>query len=500
MTKLAWICGSRRSGIRFALAATLALGAGAVPASSQGFTAVNYPADALPQAPSALASGAALRTAGGTVVPRATAEPLRLSLDDAIGLGLKQNEQLEQLRIQERLVRGQILTAVQALLPSLTAVAQTNAQEINLAAMGFKAASLAGLGIPTAGFSTIVKVKTTSAQMNVQQTLFDLPSYYLFRAAQKAADAGSLTVLNGRGAVTLAVGTAYLKALADAAQSVDAAALLRSDEAVLRQATLRHEAGVSPNIDVLRARVQMQEQQQVVIQAEDTFAKDTITLDRQMGLPAGQQLALTDAVPYADLAERPLAEALALAYTRRKDLLVLQAEVEAVEREQKAVRYERLPTVGFGGFYGVIGETAGLYHGNFVAQGSVKIPLFKEAQFRGEREVADSQRTLLRQQVASLRVTIDEEIRASLLDVASTAELVKVARSNVALATEALGDTAERFKAGVDDSLPVVRAQATLADAEARLIASTFQNNQAKLLLARNMGLVETQYRSFLGR
>ena len=56
------------------------------------------------------------------------------------------------------------------------------------------------------------------------------------------------------------------------------------------------------------------------------------------------------------------------------------------------------------------------------------------------------------------RVTIDAQIRASRLDVESSAELVKVARSNVDLAAQALSDTRDRFAAGVDDNLPVVEA------------------------------------------
>src|ERR1017187_21469 len=82
----------------------------------------------------------------------------------------------------------------------------------------------------------------------------------------------------------------------------------------------------------------------------------------------------------------------------------------------------------------------------------------------------------------------------------SSAELVKVARSNVGLATQALSDTRDRFAAGVDDNLPVVQAQATLAGAQSRLIATEFQLNQAKLSLARNTGVVETQYKQYLGR
>lgn len=456
--------------------------------------------DSLPQAPSAIAPSDSARTLGGTVIPRATDTALALSLDDAIAFGLKNNYQLSQLRTQDRQVRGSILTAENVLLPSLSLSARTTTQQINLAAMGFKPATLTSFGLPAGSVKTIVKVDTTAVQVNLDQTLFNVPAYYLYRAAQKAAVATSLGVLNGRGSVTLAIGITYLKALADTAQIEAAKALLKADEVACNQAAALHDAGVSPNIDVLRTRVQFQQQQQALIQAENTFAKDKISLNRLMGLPAGQQLNLVDTVPYAELAELPLADALTLAYTRRKDLLMLQAEVEATLRERKAARAEHLPTLAVNGYYGVLGETRGLYHGVFNAQGTLKIPIFKEAQYKGEREVADAQLASLQMQIQSLRVTVEQQIRSSMLDVESTSQQVKVAQSNVALATEELDEVTQRFKAGIDDSLPVVRAQATLADAQNRLIATTFQNNQAKLNLARNTGVVETQYRKYLNR
>ena len=47
-----------------------------------------------------------------------------------------------------------------------------------------------------------------------------------------------------------------------------------------------HDAGVGTNLDVLRARVQLQTQQQTLINAENIFAKDKIALNRLMGMPA----------------------------------------------------------------------------------------------------------------------------------------------------------------------------------------------------------------------
>ena len=67
------------------------------------------------------------------------------------------------------------------------------------------------------------------------------------------------------------------------------------------------------------------------------------------------------------------------------------------------------------------------------------------------------------------------------------------------LAAETLGDTQQRFRAGIDDNLPVVRAQATLANAQAQLVSSLYQFNTAKLQLARYTGVLESQYDSYLG-
>jgi outer membrane protein TolC len=103
-------------------------------------------------------------------------------------------------------------------------------------------------------------------------------------------------------------------------------------------------------------------------------------------------------------------------------------------------------------------------------------------------------------QLADLRVKIDQQVRSALLDVNATAKLVEVARSNVDLTTRALADETDRVSAGVDDNLPLVTAQATLASAESNLVESLFRYNLAKLALARAAGVIESQYRAYLGR
>ena len=103
-------------------------------------------------------------------------------------------------------------------------------------------------------------------------------------------------------------------------------------------------------------------------------------------------------------------------------------------------------------------------------------------------------------QLADLRNHIDEQVRAALLDVNANEKLVDVARSNVDLAKRALSDETDRVNAGVDNNLPLVTAQATLATAESNLVESLYQYNVAKLALARAAGVLETQYRAYLGQ
>jgi outer membrane protein TolC len=440
----------------------------------------------------------------GTAIELPENTPLPLSIDDAIALGLERNVSLRYNRAKQQIVRGETLGAFNALLPSLTASASSAAEEINLAALGFKPSALGPLlsdfGLSASSFPTIVKVDITQATMSANQELFDAPAFELYKGAKREASVVDLDVLNVRGNVVYAVGSAYLRVLADQSNLTNAQAQERAAKTLFDQAVDKRNAGTGTNLDALRGQVQYQQQEQQRIAAENQLAKDIIQLNRIMGLPASQALEFTDTAPFSEFADMDLEKAKATAYLHRKDYLSLLAQIDVAARELRAVRYQRLPTVAFNGFYGVLGETQGLYHGVFTAEGSLRFPIFREAEQRGQEQQISAQVTALRQRVADLRVGIDSQIRSSMLDVQAADQLVKVAQSNVELAQQELSDERDRFTAGVDDNLPVVDAQASLASAQAQLVQALYQYNVAKLSLARNTGVVESRYRTYLGK
>ncbi|TCK70821.1 outer membrane protein TolC [Acidipila rosea] len=432
-----------------------------------------------------------------------TAEVMPLSLDEAIRLGIQNNLALTLARQNQKQAEAQKLQTLNLFLPEVSLQGQLAFHQLNLAAQGFRPGLLpefAGL-LPAGGsinFPFVVKVTTQQGQINLDQTLFNWAGFDLYRALRSNTRAAYYDAESSRGLVVLNVGNSYLQALADQAQLDYARSLLRTDDQLLYQAVEKHRAGVVPNVDELRARVQDQQQQQVVIADEARLQKDIISLSRQIGVPPGQRVKLTETAPYADIAAVSLDEARAQAYANRQDYQSLKQKMEVARLEHSAAVHERLPTLKFGGNYGVTGVSGGIYHGTFAAMGTLEIPLFQEAKFRGDRDVAEAQLDSLRAQFADLRLKIEQQLRDSLLDLKTDAEMVRVARSNVELSTVALEQATERFRAGIDDNLPVTQAQSTLARAQAQYVSDVYRFNQTKLGFARSLGIIDTQYKTYL--
>jgi len=456
-----------------------------------------------PSAPAVNLSSAQSPYYGSVTTAKATGGIEPLSLDDAIRMGLDHNLGLIEALAQQKQAHGQALRSLQPLLPTVTAEADTGARQINLAAQGFSSSVVGEIsqlfpGRDFSNVSLIVKVDTTDASVNYSQTLFDFSNIERYRAAKALTVSAYYGTQSARGLVILNVGDSYLQTLAAGARVDNARALLRADRLTLDQTIEKHTAGTVAKLDELRARVSFENQQQDVIAVENRFAKAKIALNREIGLSAEQQIQLTDAVPYSDLEVMGIDEAKRTAYQNRQDYQGLMARIRAAQLEHRAAKWERLPSLKFNGNYGVTGVTHGLYHGTFAAVGSIEVPLFDEAKFRGDRETAAANLAELTDEFDSLKQQIDQQVRDSILDVQANGELVRVARSNVDLAQQALEQTRERFQAGVDDNLPVVEAQARLSAAQSHLVDVTVQYNQAKLGLARNLGVVEGQYNTFL--
>jgi outer membrane protein TolC len=442
---------------------------------------------------------------GSVTAQPVTGETLKLSLDDAVKRGLANNLGLREAVNNERALHGERNQALQEFLPTITVSGDTRYAENNLVAFGFnpaevkKFASLLGSG-STATIASITRDNVTEGVAHFDWTLFSGPVIAGWRAAGAAERSSYFAKMSARGEVVQLVATVYLRSIADQSEVENAKARVAQAQLLWSHARDEHQAGTAANLDELRARVELQTQQQTQIAAENQLAKDLIQLKREIGVDPGQTIELTDAAPYNELAAQTPEEVMAIAYQDRQDYQNLKNQAIEFKAVHEAYRAQRLPTLSFNSTYNESAVDGAGTRGNFIAYGTLKLPIFREAGLRGDEDASLAQLQAVNNQFADLREHIDQQVRSALLDVAANKQLVDVARSNVDLASQALSDETDRVNSGVDDNLPLVTAQASLADAQNSLVESLYQYNVSKLALARAAGVLEQQYRVYLGR
>ena len=434
-------------------------------------------------------------------VPQGTAKstPIPLSLSEALDRGLKANLGLLTSDQASRESRAQKLKALAGLLPKVTGTVSAIEQQINLAAMGFNVSIP-----PSAGFSipTIVgPYGYQTAQIGAQVPLFDWTAISNFRSAKENLKAAVLSVQNARDIVVLGIGNGYLQIISDAARITSTQAQIDADNAVYINAERRHDAGTAIAIDVTRSQVELRRQQQVLIATKNQFEKDKLALAHAIGLPPGQDFSVTDPSPSIPITAISLEDALVKAYNNRSDYQAAKSRVAAARFTLSAAKAERYPTLSANGYYGATGTHLFTNsHGVFNATGSITFNIFDGGRISGDILQSNAELRNRTNEMESLRVQIDNDVRNALLDLTSAQAQVDVAQSNLQLATESLGQSRDRFTAGVTNTVEVVQSQQQVAAANDNLISAQYQYNVAKVELAKAMGVAEQGVKAYFDR
>ncbi|MGD0211788.1 MAG: TolC family protein [Terriglobales bacterium] len=411
---------------------------------------------------------------------------LPLSLRDAIDRGLKQNLGLLLSNADIQSARGQRWEQLSALLPHVTAAPYVAESKLNIDELGF-----AGLGSLLHISPSIGPFSYFDARASLTQTLFDWKSINATRSASQSLKSASYTFKDARDLVVLAVGYTYLQAIADTARIETARAQVETAQAVYDQAADQVNAGTSPDIDALRAKVELQTRQQQLIQAKNNFAIQKLTVARVIGLAPGQEFEFTDKSPYQPFEEVTVDEALKRAYASRSDYQAAMNDVRAAEFTRKAALGGYLPSLSFNADYGLAGSHPSTATPVADARGTLSIPIFQGGSVHGDVLQADARLEQSRERLENLRAQIDSDVRAALLNLESSAEQVKVARSNIDLAEETLTQSRDRFSAGVTDTVEVVQSQEAVASAHEQYISSLYNYNYAKISLVRALGVAD---------
>jgi len=432
---------------------------------------------------------------------KATSEVLQIDFKEAIDRGLRNNLGLLLASDQNLAARGERWKELSELLPNIHGQVVEDVQNESLAALGFnKLLPFFGpAGTSSSSFPRVTPAfNYFDARASLSQSLFNFKNLENERAASEGVKAAQFSYKDAREVVVLAVGNAYLQSIAAAARVETVEAQVKNAQALYEKADDQQKAGLSPSIDSLRARVELQTRQQQLIVARNDLAKDRLSVSRIIGLPPAQEFVLTEKAPYQALTALPLETYLQRAYVSRGDYQAAEAQVHAAELTRRGATAGHYPSLDVNANLGDIGTTPSQSNGTWQVTGGINIPIFAGGKVHSDVLNADAQLKDARSKLADLRGRIDYEVRTALLDLNAAAEQVEVARSSVDLAEQALAQSQDRFSAGVADNLEVVQAQEAVASAHENYIQSLYGHNLAKVELARSIGDAEEGVRRYL--
>ena len=418
-----------------------------------------------------------------------TAAPVELSLKRAVQLAVSPEGNTRVQLSAEALKQAESRSAQSraALLPDLSAAFTDENATRNLAAQGIQ------ISVPIPGFifpSFVGPFTTMDARISATQSVFDFSSIRRFQASKVGVSAAKADVNGSAEQVAAQVARAYLAAVRADADVEAAKSNLTLSEAVLKQAENQKAAGTGTGIEITRARVQLANDRQRLLVAENARRAAGLQLLRAVGLRLDTELVLTDKLQYIPVDALTMEQAKTQALKERPDLEAQQERESSARLSANATKLERLPSVAAFGDYGSSGtgfdnslptRTIGI---------SLRVPLFDGGRRDARRAESASQYRAEKVKTNDLKEQIDLDVRLALDALRSAEDQVKVSREGLELAENELAQARRRNEAGVAIGVEVTDAQSRLERARDNQTAALYNYNVGRIDLAQAMGAV----------
>ena len=421
---------------------------------------------------------------------QAHAQPvIQLSLRKAVEIALapEGNSRVQLAMESVQLAKTRTAQARAALLPNLDGYVSQKNQTVNLQAFGIGIGPLAPF---VRNFTLVGPFNTFDARANLGQSVLDFSAIRRFQASRSGVGQAQAEDESARDQTREQVAKAYLFALRAEASLEAAQSNVALSEALLRLAANQKEAGTGTGIEVTRAKVQLANQKQLLLVAQNQRTLSYLQLLRSMGLNLEASLELTDRLVYmpADAANADVL--LKTALDSRADWKAQQKREETQRLNYSAIKMERLPSVIGLADYGTIGTGVDQAVPTRTYGVSVRVPVFDGGRRDARRAEGFIQFRQESIRTKDLRQQIELEIRTALDSLRSADEQVKAATEGLNLAEDELASARRRYEGGISNSVEFTDAQNRLERARDNHISALFNFNLAQIDLSVATGTI----------
>jgi outer membrane protein TolC len=412
----------------------------------------------------------------------------RLTLEQSVGLALKQNptQQIAVINAAESIQDKNITRA--DLLPQANFRVSESVNRVNVKAQ------FGGLplfpGIP----GHIGPYELFSAGPSFGGSVFDFSLWRRYKASVSNVDAARAQSLSTRESVILLVVSQYIGTLRAVANVEASRSRVELAQALYDQAADLQKEGVGTGIDTLRANVELQNEKQRLIEAENDRDSSLFGLSKLLNLDPRQKIELADSLSFFETPQPEVDSSIDQALSTRQEWKALEADESVAKYEKQSVQYQRLPSVRFDGYWEYFGTMPSSAIPTYQYTGSLNFPLITGGRIKAQVTRADLEIHKVEQQKADLRNQIALDVKTSLLNLRSARNEVQVADLGVKLAQDEVAQARDRFNAGVANNIEVISAQDSLSRANDNQILALYRFNQARADYARAIGQMEKTY------
>jgi outer membrane protein TolC len=388
-----------------------------------------------------------------------------------------------------RLAEAQSAQARAILRPDVEAGVSGQNQQLNLAALGFES-----IHVPVPGFTfpnSVGPFNTFDARVRVRQNLLDVSAIRHSRAAASGVQVAQADTAEVRDHIAGQVARNYIAALRAESAVQTATANVTLAETLLQQAKDRRDNGKGLGSDVARAGSEVAVERQRKLEAEIKRTQTRLQLLRSLGANLDSRLELRDALAFIAVQPPALAEALAVAFQSRSDLVALARREDRERLQDDAVRSERWPSLVGYADYGALGTTVPNSVATYTVGVAVKMPVFDGGRRQGRRAEVFSRIRQEQLRERDLKAQVELEVRQALESVRLAGQEVMAAEEGLSVSREELAQARRRYEAGVTGNLELVEAQAGLARSTENHAAALYGCADAHVTLLQAMGKIQ---------
>lgn len=458
-----------------------------------------------------------------------TADTLRLSLEDALGLALGESQEIQLARSQVEAAKAQIGVARSVLFPQINATlgfTKTFASAFDsgggsaftlpdslrfepnpdlplaerVAYLEDRApiAGLMGIGA-LFGDLPFGQENAYSATLSGEQMIWSGGRTGAgLRIARSSRDAAGFTLSEETADLELQVRTAYFQALlAEELEAISAAAVEQA-EAFLEQEQLRLTSGRASDLDVMRAEVELENLRPQLVAARNAAGLARLNLKRLTDIPASQPLQLTTTLEEGD-GPIPTEPDAAVVEINRASVSAAESRVTIAEANVTIVKGAYLPNVSVRMNYGKqafpseIFQLDNDWRTDWTASLNVSVPIFNGFRRRAEVAEARVQVDQARLQVAQLREAVQLEYQQARGERERARAAIEARTRTVDQAQRVHDLTVLRYDQGLATQLEVTDARLALLQSRTNLAQAITDYRIADATVTRAIGRSATE-------